>query len=85
MRTKHCSGLQKEIDHLQQTIRKMQATIEEKNEMLVVREINNFTLESENADLRKQLEKFNKKNTIFERHAIGCSIMQLEVANGSVV
>ena len=39
----------------------MQATIEEKNEMLVVREINNFTLESENADLRKQLEKFNKK------------------------
>ena len=39
----------------------MQATIEEKNEMLAVREINNFTLESENADLRKQLEKFNKK------------------------
>ena len=30
------SGLQKEIDHLQQTIRKMQATIEEKNEMLAV-------------------------------------------------
>ena len=29
--------------------------------MLAVREINNFTLESENADLRKQLEKFNKK------------------------
>ena len=56
-----CSGLQKEIDHLQQTIRKMQATIEEKNERLAVREINNFTLESENADLRKQLEKFNKK------------------------
>ena len=39
----------------------MQATIEEKNEMLAVQEINNFTLESENADLRKQLEKFNKK------------------------
>ena len=50
-----------EIDHLQQTIRKMQATIEEKNEILAIREINNFTLESENVDLRKQLEKLNKK------------------------
>ena len=50
---KVCFGLQKKIDHLQQTIRKMQATIEEKNEMLAVREINNFTLESENAELGK--------------------------------
>lgn len=60
-KAKVCSGLQKEIDHLQQTICKMQATIKEKNEILAVREINNFTLESENAHLRKQLEKFNKK------------------------
>ena len=30
-KAKVCFGLQKEIDHLQQTGRKMQATIEEKN------------------------------------------------------
>ena len=74
----------------------MQATIEEKNEMLAVREINNFTLESENANLRKQLEKFNKKLQYLKDMPLGARLSKrqfkpleevpmLEVANGSIV
>ena len=73
-KAKVSSGLQNEIDHLQQIVRKMHATIVKKNGILVVQEVNSFTLESENAHFRKQIEKFDKKLQYFKDTPLGARL-----------